>query len=375
MEDRLLRAAEHLNKQLFEQFNAPYIDVAHNIVKAITRGGDPAYYEDDEIIDDMLPIFEQQQHQYTIQTEKLPYKIPYINFDVPNTNIDILKNALGGAKDPRNSRVLDPNKSASKNVTARFFDRLEKINKKYQETFDITKEEWYEQYPTISYNLNKEGMRNNYSLDELEDNKFVPVFGDSNTFGMGLPVEDLWYNKLELNMPIYNSAVISGSLLDVYILLTSMYKSKKFKQAYVVIPHSERWNGISDNGLNEGLSNGQHYFLKQFENIIDSLNQNTRQFYRWIATQVLTNFCLLNDIELYIWDNNTFSTVRWCFENDVHVPNWMFIYKHMIPKLKITNDCNADITEWPKYTARDFIHFGTEFHDKIAEYMLTNKPI
>ena len=68
MEDRLLRAAEHLNKQLFEQFNAPYIDVAHNIVKAITRGGDPAYYEDDEIIDDMLPIFEQQQHQYTIQT-------------------------------------------------------------------------------------------------------------------------------------------------------------------------------------------------------------------------------------------------------------------------------------------------------------------
>ena len=49
MEDRLLRAAEHLNKQLFEQFNAPYIDVAHNIVKAITRGGDPAYYEDDEI--------------------------------------------------------------------------------------------------------------------------------------------------------------------------------------------------------------------------------------------------------------------------------------------------------------------------------------
>ena len=70
------------------------IDVAHNIVKAITRGGDPAYYEEDEIIDDMLPIFEQQQHQYTIQTEKLPYKIPYINFDVPNTNIDILKNAL-----------------------------------------------------------------------------------------------------------------------------------------------------------------------------------------------------------------------------------------------------------------------------------------
>ena len=56
MEDRLLRAAEHLNKQLFEQFNAPYIDVAHNIVKAIQEAATP-YYEDDEIIDDMLSYF------------------------------------------------------------------------------------------------------------------------------------------------------------------------------------------------------------------------------------------------------------------------------------------------------------------------------
>ena len=44
----------------------------------------------------------------------------------------------------------------------------------------------------------------------------------------------------------------------------------------------------------------------------------------------------------------------------------------MIPKLKITNDCNADITEWPQYTARD-LSFWHE-RDKIAEYMLTNKP-
>ena len=132
--------------------------------------------------------------------------------------------------------------------------------------FDITKEEWYEQYLAISYNLNKEGMRNNYSLDELEDNKFVPTFGDSNTFGMGLPVEDLWYNKLELNMPIYNSAVISGLLLDVYILLTSAYNPKVQTGVCCNIPF-RTMNGISDNGLNEGLSNGQHYFLKQFENI------------------------------------------------------------------------------------------------------------
>jgi|TARA_A100001011_G_scaffold226842_2_gene234907 hypothetical protein len=359
MEDRLLQAAQHLEKQLFEQFNAPYIEVAHNIVKAITRGGDPAYYSDDEIIDDMLPILNSQENEYTIQVDKLPYTIPYINFDVPNTDIDTLKNALGGTKDSQ----------------SKFFKRMQKFNEKYQELFDIDKEQWYKQYPKISYTLNKEGMRNTYSLDDLDENKFVPVFGDSNTFGMGLPVEDLWYNKLQLNLPIYNSSVISGSLLDAYLLLTSMYKVKKFKMAYVVIPHSERWNGVSDKGYHEGISNGEHYFLKQFENVGASLNQNTRQFYRWVATQALTSFCLLNDIELHLWDNNTFTTVKWCYEKDLHVPNWMFIFKHMIPKLKIANECNEDITKWHKHTARDFVHFGTEWHDKIADYMLTNNTI
>ena len=355
MEDRLLRAAEHINKQLFEQFNGSYSEQAHKIVKAITRGGDPAYYNDDEIIDDMLPILNTQQHQYTIQVDKLPYTIPYINFDVPNTDIDTLKDALGG--------------------TNRFHKRMKTINEKYQELFDIDKEQWYKQYPTISYNLNKEGMRNTYSLDDLDENEFVPVFGDSNTFGMGLPVEELWYNKLNLKLPVYNSSVISGSLLDVYILLTSMYKTKKFTEAYVVIPHSERWSGVSDKGYIEGISNGQHYFLKQFENVGTSLNKDTRQFYRWMATQALTNFCIVNDIKLHIWDSNTFSTVKWCYDQDLHVPNWMTIFKQMIPELKIANDCGKDINEWPKHTARDFVHFGTEWHDKIAEYLLTNKPI
>ena len=101
------------------------------------------------------------------------------------------------------------------------------------------------------------------------------------------------------------------------------------------------------------------------------LNQNTRQYYRWMATQALTNFCIINDIELHLWDNNTFATIQWCKDQDLHVPSWLFIYRHMIPKLKIANDCGGGIEDWPKHTARDFVHFGTEWHDKIAKYMLT----
>ncbi len=363
MEDRLLRAASALNRELFEQFNGSYKDFALNTVKAITRGGDPANYNDKEIIDDMIPLLEKQKNEFTIQVEKLPCTIPYINFDVPNQEIDELRHALAGVK------------KLSTKFPKRYFDRLEKYQNQYQTLLNVDKVGWYEQFPQISYELNKEGMRNNHNLDDLEDNNFVPVFGDSNTFGMGLPVEELWYNKLNLNLPVYNSAVISGSLMDTYNLLTSMYNTKKFKKAYVVIPHSERWNGVSERGYHEGISNGAHYFLKQFEDVADSLNQNTRHYYRWMTTQALTNFCIINDIELHLWDNNTFATVQWCNDNDLHVPNWLFVYKHMLPKLKIANECGEGIEDWPKHTARDFVHFGTEWHDKIAQFMLTNKSI
>ena len=379
MEDRLIRAASALNRQLFEQFNGSYTDVAHKTVKAITRGGDPANYDDDEIIDYMVPILHTQRNEYTIQTEKLPCTIPYISFDVPNDEIEELKNALGGTKNPnyddfrkRNlAGTLSKKESDNIKFQQRYFDRLEKYQHKYQELLNVDKNGWYAQFPEISYVLNKEGMRNPYNLDDLTDNEFIPVFGDSNTFGMGTPEEHIWYNQLDEELPIYNSGVISGTLMDVYNLLTSMYKTKKFKKAYVVIPHSERWNGISEKGYIEGISSGTHLFLKQFEDIDEVLNQNTRQSYRWMATQALTNFCIINDIELHLWDNNTFATIQWCKDQDLHVPSWLFIYRHMIPKLKIANDCGGGIEDWPKHTARDFVHFGTEWHDKIAKYMLT----
>ena len=260
MEDRLTRAASALNRELFEQFNGSYTDFALNTVKALTRGGDPANYDDDDIIDHIVPILQTQKNEYTIQTEKLPCTIPYISFDVPNEEIDELKDALGGAKKPnhqnfrRSALAGDLEDTVSSMVEKesddakfqqRYFDRLEKYQHKYQELLNVDKNEWYAQFPEISYILNKEGMRNTYNLDDLEDNNFIPVFGDSNTFGMGTPEKDIWYNHLNEELPIYNSGVISGSLMDVYNLLTSMYKTKKFKKAYVVIPHSERWNGVS----------------------------------------------------------------------------------------------------------------------------------
>lgn len=365
MEDRLLHAAEHLEKQMFEQFNIPYTEMALKFNKAITRGGDPELYEKEYLIELMAKIKDNQVNEYTIQPKKLPTEIPYISLDVPNDQIDELKDAMGGVQKGEEMTPLQK----------RFFERVDKQNSKYKELFGLDKEGWYKQFPTITYKLNSEGMRNEYNFNDLEENKFIPVFGDSNTFGMGLPEKDLWYNHLGVNLPIYNSSVISGNLMDAYILLTTMYNTKKFDKAYICIPHSERFTAVSEIGYIEGITNGDHYFLKQFQNTGEFLNQNTRQMYRWIATQGIINFCILHDIELQMWDKNTFSTVMWCTEKDLYLPNWYFMYKHMNKNVKIVNECEQDVSQWYKHTARDFVHFGTEWQQKIAEYMLTNNSI
>lgn len=371
MEDRLLRAAQHLDKEYFEQFNVSYPEMALKFNKAITRGGDPDNYNDDELLDTTLQMRREQKNEYTVQAEKLPTEVPYISLDVANEEIEDLKMSLGGGpaftKDS-DEKTLDP---LSKSI----YKRLHKQTYMYQDLLNIDKQGWYDQYPEFTYKLDKQGNRNELDFEDLTDNEFIPVFGDSNTFGMGLPVSELWHSKLKEELPIYNAGTICASLMDVYMLLVSMYKTKKFKKTYICIPHSERFSAVSNKGMVEGLVNGRHWFLKQFAEADTFLNNNTRQMYRWVALQGIINFCLLNNIEVRLFDKNTFATVTWCTENELYVPNWMFLFKHMIKGVKLVNECNADITQWTKHIARDHTHFGPLWHDKVAEYMLTTTEI
>jgi len=373
MESRLLRAAKLLEWKLYDQFNGSYQEIALNFIKAVTRGGDPAQYKETDLFDEVVEVFKTQNNEYTIQPEKLPTEIPYISFDVPNDDSDQIKNALRVAMESKNK-----DKQKNLNVWQTFTQSTNKHNienNKYKELFNIDKQEWYKLFPTLSYKLNSEGMRNKFNLDDYDENEFIPVFGDSNTFGMGLPEEYLWHQNLDDDLPIYNSGVVSGNLIDAYVLLTSMYNTKKFKKAYICIPHSERWTGVSNRGYFEGLTSGVHYFLKQYEDIDNVINQNTRQFYRWIATQSITNFCIANNIELKIWDRNTFMSAVWAVENDLYLPNWFHIFQNVEPKIKIVNQCDLPIKEWFKHTARDHIHFGADWHKSISTYFNNQQAI
>ncbi len=368
MEDRLLRAAQHLDKEYFEQFNVGYTEMALKFNKAITRGGDPDNYKDEDLLETTVQMRREQKNEYTVQVDKLPTEVPYLSLDVANDQIEDLKILLGGGpkftKDS-DENTLDP-------LSRSIYKRLHKHTNKYRELLNVDKQGWYNQFPNFTYKLNKQGNRNDFDFDDLTENEFIPVFGDSNTVGMGLPVSELWHSKLNEELTIYNAGTICGNLMDVYMLLVSMYKTKKFKKTYICIPHSERFSAVSDEGIIEGLSNGKHWFLKQFEQSDTFLNNDTRQMYRWVALQSILNFCLVNDIEVHLFDKNTFATVTWCTENNLHVPNWMFVFKNMIKGVKLVNECNEDITQWPKHVARDHTHFGTLWHDKIVEYMLTN---
>ena len=62
--------------------------------------------------------------------------------------------------------------------------------------------------------------------------------------------------------------------------------------------------------------------------------------------------------------------VGWCGEQNLHIPNWYFIFQHMHKNIKIVNECDEDITQWPKHIARDLIHFGSEWHDKMAQHLI-----
>lgn len=370
MDDRLLRAAQQLDKEYFEQFNVTYSEMALKFNKAITRGGDPDVYKDNDLLETTLQMRREQNNEYTVQSEKLPTEVPYLSLDVANEQIEDLKMSLSSPAFTKDfdENTLDP-------ITRRLYKRVQEHTYKYKELLNVDKQGWYEKFPKFTYKLNKQGNRNDFNFEDLTENEFVPVFGDSNTVGMGLPVDELWYSKLNEELPIYNASAICGNLMDAYMLLVSMYKTKKFKKTYICIPHSERFSAVSDEGIIEGLTPAKHWFLKQFEHSDIVLNNNTRQMYRWVALQGIINFCLLNNIEVRLFDKNTFATVTWCTENELYVPNWMFIFKNMIKGVKLVNDCDADITEWPKHVARDHTHFGTLWHDKIAEYMLTTKAI
>ena len=162
MDDRLLRAVQHLDKEYFEQFNVTYSEMALKFNKAITRGGDPDYYKDKDLLETTIQMRREQKNEYTVQVEKLPTEVPYLSLDVANEQIEDLKMSLSSPAFTKDfdENTLDP-------ISKRLYKRVQEQTYKYKDLLNVDKQGWYDQFPEFTYKLNKQGNRNDFDFEDL----------------------------------------------------------------------------------------------------------------------------------------------------------------------------------------------------------------
>ena len=237
--------------------------------------------------------------------------------------------------------------------------------KKAWASVSVTDEEWYEMYGDVIYDLNSIGLRSFSEVDDLIPYQFIPVFGCSHTYGMGIPETDLWYNQIPTNLPIFNCSVIAAGPLEVYLLLKQLYKEKRFDTAYVCIPHSERVAFVSDKRIIEGGVMFKNYF-----NHLDHMNNDTESMYSHIAITAIENFCKANKIKLHMYCKTSISTafdfVKW----DLIGPPRMKNFKSIDPRIQYVDGNIHTIDQIIDSVARDKMHFGRNWHRAMAKYML-----
>ncbi len=244
------------------------------------------------------------------------------------------------------------------------------LNQKYRtiERFlnlGMSVKEWRAGYKDFSYNINSIGLRNDFEFDDLQSNEFIPVFGCSHTFGVGNPTESLWHSNLNEDKPIFNCGMSASGIVEVYLLLTKLFKEKPFKKAYVCAPHLERTAHISNKGFIEG---GTFYqiTLKEWYNINECFNKETRNMYSNIVLSALKDFCKVNDIELIMYARHTFWCMKDCIDWNIILPSTMRTSHHPMADIEYANSKKHSIETLRENVGRDCTHFGSVWHSQIA---------
>lgn len=355
--------------ELYEKLLTPFLEKRRmdfpDFVKAFTAGitrmhiGDYIYKEDDFVPaswqfykDDLIG-----HRDYSIHLEDLPKQYKHLSLDTPFTTkkwLEAFSDVRDEVKEPNNVKIRD-------RVVRNFTD------------IGMSEEEWWSTYDKgnpITYNINSLGLRSDLEFEDLVPNEFIPVFGCSHTQGVGTAEKDIWWNKIGENLPIFNCGLSASGPMEVYLLLRQLYEQKPFEKTYVCVPHSERTAHISNKRIIEGGVHYQQVFLKEFEHIHTAINMETKNMYTSITVSAIEDFCKAHDIELKMYAKNTFQGIKDFINWDIIAPPLTKMYIPILGKeLKIV-DPNIHTPEQIKNAcARDLIHYGVNWHDKIAEYM------
>ena len=227
-------------------------------------------------------------------------------------------------------------------------------------------QEWRDKYEYVDYKINSLGLRSHLEFEDLEPNKFIPIFGCSNTFGLGTKYENLWFNQLDEDLPRFNMGMSSNGVVETLLTLKKLYKEKPFKKAYAVLPHCERTAHISNKGWHEGGSFYQST-LNEWVDLNKCFNSETRMMYVSICYGALLDFCKINDIELNIYATFTYGHLKHCVEWQMPVPNSLRTATFELKDIPFVNPKKIPLSEMQKHVARDCVHFGVTWHSRIAE--------
>ena len=355
--------------KLYERLLTPFTEKRRmdfpDFVKAFTAGitrmhiGDYLYKEED-FLPASWEFYKDESignRDYLIHLEDLPKQYKNLSLDTPHAtkkwliafsdkNID---------EDPNNRTIRD-------RVVSRFTD------------IGMSLEDWWSKYDEgnpITYNINSLGLRSNLEFEDLVPNEFIPVFGCSQTFGVGTAEKDIWWNKLGENLPIFNCGLSASGPMEVYLLLRQLYEQKPFEKTYICVPHSERTAHVSNKRIIEGGVHYQQVFLKEFEHINTAINMETKHMYTSITISAIEDFCKANDIELKMYAKNTFQGVKDFMNWDIIAPPLTRMYIPVLGKdLQVVDPEQHTPEQIKNACARDLIHYGKNWHDKIADYMI-----
>ena len=183
---------------------------------------------------------------------------------------------------------------------------------------------------SFSYRCDSYGFRNDEDIKK--DVAYTLFLGCSHTFGIGLPIEDVWTSHVGkfLRKPTYNAARAGAGIDSCYrILKFLLNQSYKFENLFLFSPHPGRveiwdefeqkwmvaawWTHYSKDIL--GFLNHEYFVKINFDKTLDAIE----------------NLCAKNNINL------------------IHMN---------------TDACDDIILE--DATARDLMHAGKDAHEKIA---------
>ena len=179
----------------------------------------------------------------------------------------------------------------------------------------------------FSYLTDSLGFRNNN--DYSPDHAYNLFLGCSHTFGIGLPIEDVWVSHVSKNFetPAYNVGVPGNGTDTAFRILLALSKKIKLKNVFLLMPDPGRMEFYNQN-------------IKTFDIITPWNNETLLKYFS-------------HPIQLYIHqEKNLLAMENICRNN-----NASFTSLSVADLADMSLDSNA----------RDLSHFGTTSHLKIAE--------